>query len=69
LAGIAKHVDLKINPARKYRLQYEVSGHPRAPPTGKLMNNETFALSNLNILSVRPLITALAELGLQPGTT
>jgi len=68
LAGIAKHVDFKINPARKYRLQYKASGHPRAPPTGKLMNNESFTFPNLNILSARPLITALAELSHQPGT-
>ena len=68
-AGIAKHVDFKINPARKYRLLYKASVQPRAPPTGKLMKNETFTLSNLNILSARPLIMALAELCLQPGTT
>ena len=68
LAGIAKHVDLKINPARKYRLRYKASSQPREPPTGKLMHNETFTLSNLDILSARPLITALAELSHQPGT-
>jgi len=33
------------------------------------MQNETFTLSNLNILSARPLILALAEAGFQPGTT
>ena len=33
------------------------------------MQDETFTLSNLNILSAGPLITALAEAGLQPGTT
>jgi len=69
LAGIAKQVDFKINPARKHRLRYRASGQPREPPTGKLMHNETFTLSNLNILSARPLITALAEVGFQPGTT
>ena len=56
LVEIAKHVDFKINPARKYRLLYKASGLPRTPPTGKLMNNETFTLSNLNILSARPLM-------------
>jgi len=67
-AGIARHVDFKINPARKHRLGHRVSGQPKEAPKGKLMN-ETFTLSNLNILSARPLITALAEAGFQPGTT
>jgi len=69
LAGIARHVDFKINPPRKHRLRHRASGQPREPPTGKLMQNETFTLSDLNILSARPLITALAEVGFQPGTT
>jgi len=41
----------------------------RESPTGKLIHNETFTLYNLNILLARPLITALAEVGFQPGTT
>jgi len=33
------------------------------------MQNETVTLSNLNILSARPFIQALSEVGFQPGTT
>jgi len=68
LAGIARHVDHKINPARKYRLGHKANGQPKEAPKGKKLN-ETFTLSNLNILSAKPLITALAEAGFQPGTT
>jgi len=67
LAGIARHVDHKINPARKHRLGYKANGRPKEAPQGKQLN-ETFTLSNLNILSVKPLITALSEAGFQPGT-
>ena len=67
-AGIARHVDFKINPARKHRLGHKANGQPKEAPKGKLLN-ETFTLSNLNILSAKPLITALAEVGFQPGTT
>jgi len=69
LAGIARHVEFKINPARKHRLGHRASGQHKEAPKGILMQNETFTLSNLNILSARPLITALAEAGFQPGTT
>jgi len=65
-AGIARHADFKINPARKHRLGHKASGQPKEAPKGKLLN-ETFTLSNLNILSAKPLITALAEAGFQPG--
>jgi len=69
LAGIARHVEFEINPARKHRLGHRASGQPKEAPKGILMQNETFTLSNLNISSARPLITALAEAGFQPGTT
>jgi len=59
---------LKINPARKHRLGHKTSGQPKEAPKGELLN-ETFTLSNLNILSAKPLITALTEAGFQPGTT
>ena len=68
LAGIARHVDHKINPARKYRLGNKANGRPKEVPQRKKLN-ETFTLSNLNILSAKPLITALSEAGFQPGTT
>jgi len=54
LAGIARHVEFKINPAQKHRLGPKASGQPRDPPKGRLMQNETVTLSNLNILSARP---------------
>jgi len=69
LAGIARHVEFKINPTRKHRLGHKTSGQPRDPPKGRLMQNETVTLSNLNILSARPLIQALSEVGFQPETT
>jgi len=69
LAGIARYIEFKINPARQHSCGQRASGQPIEPPKGKLMQNETFTLSNLNILSARPLITALAEIGFQPGTT
>ena len=69
LAGIARHIEFKINPARQHSCGQRASGQPIEPPKGKLMQNETFTLSNLNILSARPLITALAKVGFQPGTT
>ena len=68
LPGIARHVDFKIIPARKHRLGHKANGQPKQAPKGKLLN-ETFTLSNVNILSAKPLITALAEVGFQPGTT
>ena len=68
LVGIARHVDHKINPARKHRLAFRANGQPKESPYGKHLN-ETFTLSNLNILSVKPLITALSSVGFQPGTT
>jgi len=68
-AGIARHVDFNINPARKHRLGHRANGQPRDPPMGRLMSSETFTLSNLNILSAGPLMKALLEMGLQPGTT
>jgi len=40
LAGIARHVEFKINPARKHRLGHKASGQPRDPPKGRLMQNE-----------------------------
>jgi len=49
-------------------LGHKASGQPKEAPKGKHLN-ETFTLSNLNILSAKPLITALAEAGFQPGTT
>jgi len=67
-AGIARHVDYKINPARKHRLGSRANGQPKEAPQGKRLN-ETFTLSNLNILSIKPLITALSAAGFQPGTT
>jgi len=69
LAGIARHVEFKINPAQKQRLGHKASGQPREPPKDRLMQSETITLSNLNILSARPLIQALFEVGFQPGTT
>jgi len=66
--GIARHVDHKMNPARKHRLAFRASGQPKEVPHGKHLN-ETLTLSNLNILSVKPLITALSSVGFQPGTT
>jgi hypothetical protein len=69
LAGIARHVEFKINPTRKHRLGHKTSGQPTDPPKGRLMQNETVTLSNLNILSARPLIQALSEVGFQPETT
>jgi len=68
MTGIARHVEFKINPARKHRLGHRASGQPKEAPKGKLMQNETFTLSNLNILSARPLIMALAEAFFQPCT-
>jgi len=68
LVGIARHVDHKINPARKHRLAFRANGQPKEAPHGKHLN-ETFTLSNLNILSVKPLIVALSAAGFQPGTT
>jgi len=65
LAGIARHVEFKI----KHRLGHRASGQPKEASKGKLMQNETFTLSNLNILSAGPLISALAEAGFQTGTT
>jgi len=59
----------KINPARKHRLGHKANGKPEEAPTDTLRQNETFTLSNLNILSARPLITALDEVGFQAGTT
>jgi len=69
LAGITQHVEYKINPARKHRLGHKANGKRKEAPTSTLRQNETFTLSNLNILSARPLITALAEVGFQAGTT
>ena len=46
---------------------YMANGQPKEFPYGKHLN-ETFTLSNLNILSVKPLITALSSVGFQPGT-
>jgi len=69
MAGITRHVQFKINPARKHRLGHKASGRPKEPPASTLKQNETFTLSNLNILSARPLIMALSEAGFQPGTT
>jgi len=57
MAGITRHVELKLKPARKHRLGHKASGRPKEPPTSTLKHNETFTLSNLNIFSVRPLIT------------
>jgi len=68
LVGIARHVEHKINPARKHRLANRANGKQKESAYGKNLN-ETFTLSNLNILSVKPLITALALVGFQPGTT
>jgi len=69
MAGITRHVELKLKPARKHRLGHKASGRLKEPPTSTLKQNETFTLSNLNIFSVRPLITALTEVGFQPGAT
>jgi len=69
MAGITRHVEFKLNPARKHRLGHKSSGRPKEPPTSTLKQNKTFTLSSLNIFSVRPLITALTEVGFQPGTT
>ena len=66
---ITRHVERELNPARKNRLANKANGQPKDPPTGTLRQSETFTLTNLNILSVTPLITALAEVGLQPGTS
>ena len=66
---ITRHVERGINPARKSRLAHKANGQPKGPPTGTLRQSETFTLSNLNIFSVAPLITALAEVGFQPGTS
>jgi len=66
---VTRHVERGINPARKNRLAYKANGQPQDPPTGTLRQSETFTLSNLNIFSVTPLITALAEVGFQPGTS
>jgi len=68
-AGITRHVEFGINPARKHRLAHKANGRPKDPPTSTLRQNETFTLSNLNIFSVQPLITALADAGFQPGTS
>ena len=48
LVGIARHVEHKINPARKHRLIFRANGKPKESPNGKHLN-ETFTLSNLNI--------------------
>ena len=69
LAGTARHVEFKINPAWKHRLGHNTSGQPRDPSKGRLMHNETVTLSHLNVLSARPLIQALSEFCFQPGTT
>jgi len=69
MAGITRHVEFKFNPARKHRLGHKASGRPKEPPASTLKQNETFTLSNLNILSARLLITVLTEVGFQPGTT
>ena len=53
LVGITRHVNHKINPARKHRLAFRANGQPKEAPHGKHLN-ETFTLSNLNILSVKP---------------
>ena len=50
-------------------LGHKATGRPKEAPTSTLRQNETFTLSNLNILSARPLITVLAEVGFQPDTT
>jgi len=69
LAGITQHVEYKINPVRNHRLGHKANIQPKEAPTSTLRQNEIFTLSNLNILSARPLITALAEVGFQAGTT
>jgi len=61
--GIARHVDFKINPARKHRLGHKANGLPRDPPRGRLMNSETVTLSHLNIFPASPVIKTLLELG------
>ena len=66
---ITRHVERALNPAHKYRLANKANGKLKDPPTGTLRQSETFTLSNLNIFSVTPLITALAEAGFQPGTS
>jgi len=59
MAGVTRHVEFKLNPARKHRLAHKASGRPKDPPTSTLRQNETFTLSNLNIFSVKPLIRPL----------
>ena len=66
---VTRHVEHGLNPARKDRLAYKANGQPQDPPTGTLRQSETFTLSNLNIFSVAPLITALSEVDFQPGTS
>jgi len=66
---ITRDVEHAINPARKGRLANKANGKPKDSPTGTLKQSETFTLSNLNIFSDAPLITALSEAGFQPGTS
>ena len=60
MVGITRHVEFKFNPSRKHRLGHKASGRPKEFPASTLNQNETFTLSNLNILSVRPLIMTLS---------
>jgi len=68
-AGIARHVDFKINPARKYRLGHRAIGQPRAPPRGKLMSSETVTSPTSIFCLLAPSSRPFSEIGLQPGTT
>jgi len=51
--GVTRQVEYRLNPARKNRLANKANGRPKDPPTSTLRQNETFTLSNLNILSSR----------------